>query len=775
MDLKNLLNDGMSRQQDPAEDKASHDASTNKTDDGNQNQSFPSKGNQNAGPGNYTSAYDLPRATPGNFLQTSYQRTHMNFMPQHSGPTSPSMADSASRGLANRSNDWMGRGSNVSNGPAIPKSNIENFQQPSPFKSEKNNRNGHNTNTSNNMESSGPPTDLRQLPKPQSADDIAVAFRTIERFKNAEISNSLQISTREHLEHNGFQESPSPFLMNTDVYENVNIWQNVWKTETLENLFQELSFVDQKTGKEVKRAIRDVKRTTDSGVEEAILRSDNLTIMHNLSCLNQRKNRNCMGCSPFWKSTQTICEELRPHSQNDLLHYEPEPITTYLGEISTNGSFSPLRVEVLSFDLVHTMYHSLDNNFVKIWGFVSPSDLARLADEDGIYPNISDQKNLIDPQYLEKKAKVIYGIQKVGQTLFIPAGWAHFSISSGRGICFSASWNLLRAPNLFKCRKLVEMNRGMSIYKPLNLSGLCISASYQLLAELENSDNSQEKNQAAYKLMKFQPILKTIILEEVLGEYGSLSANTVLSFDFIIENYAIDARRNVELHSSVSNEINALIDLPLPPLDSDIFVEDEDKHYHCHQCKYILFNTRKTCQSCKNFDLCEGCHTISGRKHPHKMKRHRKGPVQPLIDLAECVRHALSEHEKEEKKEPIKRQEITRLKRDRTPRTTVVVPPPPAEVIPPAKEELPVNMEPDESYADEVINCICGNNKDLGFMISCERCFAWLHGKCVGISKKNEPDQYFCPRCEKKPKNSATKTSPKDFVSEDKPKEYNLV
>jgi hypothetical protein len=35
-------------------------------------------------------------------------------------------------------------------------------------------------------------------------------------------------------------------------------------------------------------------------------------------------------------------------------------------------------------------------------------------------------------------------------------------------------------------------------------------------------------------------------------------------------------------------------------------------------------------------------------------------------------------------------------------------------------------------------------------MISCEKCFAWLHGKCVGISKRNEPDEYYCPRCVKK-------------------------
>jgi len=60
-------------------------------------------------------------------------------------------------------------------------------------------------------------------------------------------------------------------------------------------------------------------------------------------------------------------------------------------------------------------------------------------------------------------------------------------------------------------------------------------------------------------------------------------------------------------------------------------------------------------------------------------------------------------------------------------------------------------------------------------MISCEKCFAWLHGKCVGISKRNEPEIYYCPRCVKRSTIINAKLSPKNFSPEEKLKEYKLV
>lgn len=43
-----------------------------------------------------------------------------------------------------------------------------------------------------------------------------------------------------------------------------------------------------------------------------------------------------------------------------------------------------------------------------------------------------DNKNLIDPSYLEKKVKVTYGLQKVGQTMVIPSGWTYWIVRGVR-------------------------------------------------------------------------------------------------------------------------------------------------------------------------------------------------------------------------------------------------------------------------------------------------------------------------------------------------------
>lgn len=45
--------------------------------------------------------------------------------------------------------------------------------------------------------------------------------------------------------------------------------------------------------------------------------------MHENSCINSKKNKNCMGCSIFWKAVQSTHEEIRPWGSSDLLHFEP--------------------------------------------------------------------------------------------------------------------------------------------------------------------------------------------------------------------------------------------------------------------------------------------------------------------------------------------------------------------------------------------------------------------------------------------------------------------
>jgi len=299
-------------------------------------------------------------------------------------------------------------------------------------------------------------------------------------------------------------------------------------------------------------------------------------------------------------------------------------------------------------------------------------------------------------------------------------------------------------------RRAVELNRSLSIFKPLNISSLLITGAYQKLDELESVETYRDKQHICNYLLKVLPILKTLVLEEVLCEPLHLSAMVVLSYDLVVDKLAAEGRKSSDLSSTLVNELAQVIELPLAALDTDVNDDEEDVQFSCNVCKYILFNTRRSCHQCKGYDLCEPCFSKHGRKHPHKMKRHRKLAVQTLLDLVESIRQVLHEHEQDERKELAK---AAGRKRDR--------------------KELK-DDESQDNYDEEVIECICGNNKDLGFMISCEKCYAWLHGKCVGISKRNEPEVYYCPRCVKKPVAINAKLSPKDVTPEEKLKEYGL-
>ena len=72
---------------------------------------------------------------------------------------------------------------------------------------------------------------------------------------------------------------------------------------------------------------------------------------------------------------------------------------------------------------------------------------------------------------------------------------------------------------------------------------------------------------------------------------------------------------------------------------------------------------------------------------------------------------------------------------------------------PDARRQTPESSEEDE----EIIRCICGQYEEEEDverdMICCDKCSAWQHNDCMGLSfrKGQEPDQYFCERC--KPEN----------------------
>lgn len=319
----------------------------------------------------------------------------------------------------------------------------------------------------------------------------------------------------------------------------------------------------------------------------------------------------------------------------------------------------------------------------------------------------------------------------------------------GRGLHVGVTWNMLRLKHLLASRKRVEYNRTVGNFRPLNLSSLVVYAAFQRIDELETSESPREKHQICNFLATLLPVLRAQVLEELLGEHLSISGAIVLGYDLVIDQLATSLRKG--LNAIVAGELYQVRGAPLPTPEPEMGDDDDDAHHSCVSCKYLLFNSRRSCYQCKGYHLCEPCWIKHGKLHPHKMKKHRKVPVQSLLDLVEKIRVILNDHEQDDPPPPEARNARKRERREIA------------------------RGDDDDNYDEEVIDCICGNNKDLGFMISCEKCYTWLHGKCVGISKRNEPEVYYCPRCVKRTSPINAKLSPRNISPEEKLKEYNLL
>lgn len=65
-------------------------------------------------------------------------------------------------------------------------------------------------------------------------------------------------------------------------------------------------------------------------------------------------------------------------------------------------------------------------------------------------------------------------------------------------------------------------------------------------------------------------------------------------------------------------------------------------------------------------------------------------------------------------------------------------------------ELSPTNSEgmDDTGSDDEPVYCVC-RKPEQGWMIGCERCDEWYHGKCIGIdkSKGDRLPNFVCHRC----------------------------
>ncbi|KAI8922530.1 hypothetical protein DFJ77DRAFT_425647, partial [Powellomyces hirtus] len=75
--------------------------------------------------------------------------------------------------------------------------------------------------------------------------------------------------------------------------------------------------------------------------------------------------------------------------------------------------------------------------------------------------------------------------------------------------------------------------------------------------------------------------------------------------------------------------------------------------------------------------------------------------------------------------------------------TIATVPPPPAKSKKPPKT-VNTNISKPQLY------CICRTEYDgKQFMIACDSCQEWFHGKCVNVKQnaKNKNEKYFCVNC----------------------------
>lgn len=587
-------------------------------------------------------------------------------------------------------------------------------------------------------------------------------MKTIERFRKGEIRSEVMLMEGGVPLMHDFSEQPT-VLSNEAFAPNskaMNATAN-WKPEQLEKIHSEIAITDQKTGNVSKSSVAEFRRHVETlESEEDVWIARDITIMHQASCLNSRKVKNCMGCSTYWKHVQTIQEDLRPWGAPDLLRCEPDHTETFAGHVTMHGSFAAQQTAMLGCDRLNTLLYADDPNAVAIWGFVSPSEWHKLAEEDCLGVNIHEGKTFVDPAAIEKKVKVTYAVQRVGQTVIVPSMYTYWTVYMGQGLGFCTSWNILRVRHLVDARKSVEMNRSLGLYKPINISSLVISAAYEKADEMECAETIQDRQQISSFLTKLLPVLKVQALEELLGEHINLSGLTIISYDAIVDKLTKAGQHT--LSKAIINELLQIRSLPLPPLESDLWDDEDDElKFVCSRCKYVLFNTRRSTPVMKGYSLCEPCYNLIGKSSSNKMKRYRKISVQSIVELVENIRSLLDSHDgpSHALHHPlaVPQQPTRAKKREREREKEKEKPVPVPEIVPPLED-----VESDHFSDEEVIDCICGNNKDMGFMISCEKCLAWLHGKCVGISKKNEPAVYYCPKCSPP---AGGKLPPKDFNS----------
>jgi hypothetical protein len=169
--------------------------------------------------------------------------------------------------------------------------------------------------------SSPPANGDREIRSIRPTQGVQAALKTIERFRSNLLKSEIPLRdgiSRNLIKSNlksasTLSEFPEqPFILNSDIYDNISNWPNTWKPDQLEKLYAEIYIRDLKNSRDIKRRMNEFRYHVENlPAEDEIWFAREIPMMHQLSCMNSKKNRNCMGCSSFWKCTQTVQEELR--------------------------------------------------------------------------------------------------------------------------------------------------------------------------------------------------------------------------------------------------------------------------------------------------------------------------------------------------------------------------------------------------------------------------------------------------------------------------------
>lgn len=68
---------------------------------------------------------------------------------------------------------------------------------------------------------------------------------------------------------------------------------------------------------------------------------------------------------------------------------------------------------------------------------------------------------------------------------------------------------------------------------------------------------------------------------------------------------------------------------------------------------------------------------------------------------------------------------------------------------PPPEEDAEESEKATKEVNAEPVYCVCKSTNDQGFMIECDACKDWFHGRCVNMSEKKSRSlkTWLCPSC----------------------------